>query len=60
MNIYSVIHITTKNNIDTIIQDGYLYPSDSGVGLGKGVFCIILKKKMIGKKYQLFFYSVLL
>ncbi len=55
MNIYSVIHITTKNNIDTIIQDGYLYPSDSGIGLGKGVFCIILKKKDDWKKIPLIF-----
>ena len=55
MNIYSVIHITTKNNIDTIIQDGYLHPSDSVAGLGKGVFCIILKKKDDWKKIPLIF-----
>jgi len=53
MNIYSVIHITTKNNIDTIIQDGYLHPSVSE--LGKGVFCIILKKKDDWKKIPLIF-----
>jgi len=53
MNIYSVIHITTKNNIDTIIQDGYLRPSVAE--LGKGVFCIILKKKDDRKKIPLIF-----
>jgi hypothetical protein len=46
--IYSIIHVTSKENYEKIMKDKYLRPYSSVHGTG--IFCLIQKKKDQWKK----------
>jgi len=47
--VYSIIHVTSKENYEKIMKDRYLRPYSSVHGTG--IFCLIQKKKDDLKKY---------